>query len=298
MQFNEESSTNRIGESELILNPNGSVYHLALKPENIADDGLVVGDQGRVDEIAKYFDEIEFNVQNREFKTVTGTYRNKRFTVLSTGIGIDNIDIVLNELDAAVNIDLTKRVPKSEHRSLRIIRLGTSGALQEGILIGSLLVTDAVLGLDGLLNFYKCSSSPRELELEDAFIKHMKWSDKLARPYARFGSRDLTEKLAVGNLKGYTITAPGFYAPQGRNVRLGIWDPGFHDHLRSFDFKGEKITNFEMETSALYGLSKALGHKVCTVCTIIANRATKEFAEDYHPLVDRMITDVLNKLTH
>lgn len=284
-------------KSELILNPDGSVYHLCLKPEHVAPYVIVVGDQERVQRVSSFFDSVDFRIQNREFCTHTGVFNGKRITALSTGIGPDNIDIVLNELDAAVNVDLETGLVNEVLKSLKIVRLGTSGALREEIETGSFLVTEAVLGLDGLLHFYDVEGSDQENKLAHAFTKHMNWPCELPGVYTRFASRDLMECIAPGNKKGITVTAPGFYAPQGRSLRLPMWDSDFHSKLFKFNFRGKKITNFEMETSALYGLGQALGHETLSVCAIIANRASHEFLSDYKPVVDEMIEDTLRKLT-
>lgn len=284
-------------KSELILNPDGSVYHLHLKSHNVAPLVLIVGDQERVKRVSSFFDSIAFKVQNREFCTHTGTFNNTAVTVLSTGIGPDNIDIVLNELDAAVNIDLQTGEVKKELKSLKIVRLGTSGSLRKEVPTGSLLVSEAVLGLDGLLNFYDVVGSEREEKLANDFREHMNWSVNLPGVYARFGSEELIHSILPGNEKGITITAPGFYAPQGRRLRLDTWDADFHNKLQAFEFKGKNITNFEMETSALYGLGQALGHQTASVCAIIANRETHEFLSNYNSVVDKMIKEMLQKLT-
>jgi len=286
----------KIEESELILNPDGSVYHLKLKPENIATDIIVVGDQGRVSNISKYFDRIEFTVQNREFLTHTGTIGNKRITALSTGIGTDNIDIVINELDALVNIDLEKRILKSKLTSLNIIRLGTSGALQQDIPVDSCVMSTHGLGFDGLLNFYDTSALILDEELINAFITHTGWNSRLPRPYLIPCSEKLAAKVGAGFIKGITATASGFYGPQGRELRLRPAMPDLNERIGSFEFKGQRITNFEMETSALYGLGALLGHSTLTVCAIVANRVIMQFSKDYKKTVDGMIRKVLERL--
>lgn len=286
-----------IADSELILNADGSVYHLCLKPENIADNVIVVGDPGRVAKVSSFFNTIEFEVSNREFVTHTGTYKGSRFTVISTGIGTDNIDIVLNELDAAVNIDLNTKEIKSNKKSLNIVRIGTSGALQETIPIDSFLISEKAMGFDGLMHFYEAKSTVCEAQIADDFCKHSNWNPDLAKPYVVPGNPDLIKKLEKNSLKGITATASGFYAPQGRVLRLNPSIENFHDSLSSFQFGDLKITNFEMETSALYGLSSALGHKACTICAIIANRKTKEFSSDHESTIEQLIEKVLNNLT-
>jgi len=287
----------QIPESELVLNPDGSIYHLKLKPENIADNVIVVGDQHRVGMISKYFDRIDFEIQNREFVTHTGELNNTRITVLSTGIGTDNIDIVMNELDAAVNIDLKTREVKDDPRSLNIIRLGTSGALQEDIPVDSFLMSAYGLGFDGLLNFYKDIEQVSDKEMTEAFIAHSQWGNALAKPYVTKASRSLMDLLGEGMTKGITATAPGFYGPQGRELRLDASDPQQNEKIASFEFGGYKITNYEMETSALYGLGGLLEHNMCTICTIIANRVIQQYSVDYKIAVDQMIRLVLERLT-
>ncbi|MEQ1732085.1 MAG: nucleoside phosphorylase [Bacteroidia bacterium] len=287
---------NKIGDSELILNPDGSVYHLHLKPENVAENVIVVGDQGRVEMISKYFDKIEFKAQSREFVTHTGTFNGKRVTALSTGIGTDNIDIVMNELDAAVNIDLVNRVPKTTHTALNVVRIGTSGALQGDIPVDSFVLSTHGLGMDGLLNFYDVDSI-NDAALEQAFIAHTNWNKRFNHPYFVEGSQELINKLAPGKHLGITATACGFYGPQGRVLRLPLQMNDLNEKLTSFNYNGHRITNFEMETSALFGLGKLLGHNTATVCTIVANRIRKEFSKDYKTSVDALIQNVLQTLT-
>jgi uridine phosphorylase len=287
----------RIPDSELIINPDGSVYHLHLKPEHIADNVIVVGDPGRVELVSSYFDTIEVKISNREFVTHTGSYKGTRFTVLSTGIGTDNLDIVINELDAAVNIDLETKLVKDEKRSLNIIRIGTSGALQEEIPVDSFLLSEKAMGFDGLLHFYSNDLNVKETDIADAFVKHTNWNSDLAKPYVVSASQMLSNKLGKGTFKGITATASGFYAPQGRILRLKPAMADFPEDLSSFEYNGLKITNFEMETSALYGLSKALGHQACTVCAIIANRKSKKFSANHDAPIKALILHVLNNLT-
>jgi len=289
---------NRIAESELILNPDGSIYHLKLKPENIANDIIVVGDPGRVPVISKYFDRIEFTQSNREIVTHTGYVGTKRLTVMSTGMGTDNLDIVINELDAIVNIDLENRIPKTEHKALNIIRLGTSGAMQEDIPVGSYVMSSHGIGLDGLLRFYAAGAEVEDRELTTQFLNQTNWPDDLPKAYIVAGSTALMEKMKKGYVSGITATAPGFFGPQGRVLRLPLAYPDLNDRISAFAHKGYRITNFEMETSALYGLSKALGHNAMTVCAIIANRLRKEYAKDYKPSVTALIEDLLEKLAH
>jgi uridine phosphorylase len=286
-----------IAESELILNPDGSVYHLHLKPENIADTIIIVGDPGRVKEISKYFDSIDFSVQNRELFTHTGTIGKKRLTVLSTGMGTDNLDIVINELDAAVNIDLATRMPKPAHTKLNIIRLGTAGALQADIHPGDFVASSYGMGMDGLLYFYDKGKSVMNAELAEAFVNHVHWDANLPGIYAVSCSQLLMEKLGKGLVHGVTLTAPGFYAPQGRELRLKLAFPELNHLIESFEYKGSRIANFEMETSALYGLGKMLDHDTLTVCTIVANRVNHTYAKDYHSDIEKLIKLVLERLT-
>ena len=288
---------NRIPDSELIINPDGSVYHLHLKPEHIADNVIIVGDPGRVALISSFFDDIEYQISNREFVTHTGTYKNTRFTVIATGIGTDNIDIVLNELDAAVNIDLNTKEIKSNKRSLNIVRIGTSGALQKDIPVDSFLLSEKAMGFDGLMHFYSSNLNINETEISEAFCEHANWNDNLAKPYVVSASGSLVKKLSKGTYSGITATASGFYAPQGRVLRLAPEMPNYPELLSSFTYGDLKITNFEMETSALYGLSRALGHNACTLCAIIANRKTKSFSKNHDLPIERLIVHVLSNLT-
>jgi uridine phosphorylase len=283
--------------SELIINQDGSIFHLHLLPEDIADDIILVGDQGRVDTVASFFDCIELKKQNREFYTITGKYKGKRITVLSTGIGTDNIDIVINELDALVNIDLKTRTVKKEHHTLNLIRIGTSGSLQKHVPIDSVLMSERSIGFDGLLNFYANRNTISDVEFENAFKKHVGWDEILPSPYVVNASEKLIKKLESNlTIKGVTISAPGFYGPQGRELRLPILMENINDKIEAFDYKGQKITNYEMESSAIYGLSGLLGHNAITLCAIIANRATKEFSKDYKPTIKKLIQYVLDKL--
>ncbi|MFD2907775.1 nucleoside phosphorylase [Flavobacterium ardleyense] len=285
-----------IAASELILNPDGSVYHLNLKPGQIANDIIFVGDQNRVEKITKHFDSIEFSIQKREFKTQTGIYKGKKITVMSTGIGPDNIDIVMNELDALVNVDLATRTIKKELTSLNIVRIGTSGSLQADIPCDSFVMSQYGLGLDNMLRSYLIEEIS-EIEMEDAFIAHSNWDMKKGRPYVIAGSRTLEKQLESDKIfKGFTGTAGGFYGPQGRVVRLGIQDPELNNKMDSFNYKGIKMTNLEMETGAIYGLGKLLGHQCLSLNAIIANRTTGTFSEDPYKAVDELIEYTLNKL--
>lgn len=286
-----------IAESELILNPDGSIYHLHLKPENLAPTVIVVGDPGRVKEVSKYFDAIEFTSHNREIITHTGRLGNTRLTVLSTGMGTDNLDIVINELDATVNIDLFNREIKTEHTSLNIIRLGTAGALQSDIAPGDFVVSSKGIGMDGLLHFYHTDEGITDKALADAFVRHTYWNEQLPGIYAVPCSSRLHELIGKGFTSGITLTAPGFYGPQGRQLRLPLAHPELNKLIETFEYRGERIANFEMETSALYGLGRLLGHSTLTVCTIVANRVNQTYAKDYHADVERLIQVVLERVT-
>jgi uridine phosphorylase len=288
---------NKIAASELILNPDGSVYHLNLKPKNVATNIIFVGDQNRVPKITAHFDSIEFETQKREFRTITGMYKGTRMSVISTGIGPDNIDIVMNELDALFNIDLEARIVKKSHTALNIVRIGTSGSLQSDIPVDSFVLAKYGLGFDGMLHSYDCEHI-LEADFEDAFIKHTNWSPRKARPYVVKNSEELQIKLTSDKVFiGVTATAVGFYGPQGRVLRLALEDPKLNSKIDSFDFKGVKITNLEMETSAIYGLSKLLGHNACSMNAIIANRANGTFSEDPYKPIDELIAYTLNKLS-
>ncbi|MDK2772295.1 MAG: nucleoside phosphorylase [Flavobacterium sp.] len=285
-----------IKESELILNPDGSVYHINLKPEQIAKDIIFVGDQNRVEKITKHFESIEFTTQKREFKTQTGIYNGKRMTVMSTGIGPDNIDIVMNELDALVNVDLITRTVKPELTSLNIVRIGTSGSLQADIPVDSFVMSQYGLGLDNMLRSYLIDEIS-ETAMEEAFISQTNWDLRKGRPYVISGSKTLETRLESSKIfKGFTGTAGGFYGPQGRVVRLGIQDPELNNKMDRFNFNGTRMTNLEMETGAIYGLGKLLGHECLSMNAIIANRANGTFSEDPYKAVDELIEYVLNKL--
>ncbi len=285
-----------IQHSELILNSDGSIYHLNLKPENIATDIIFVGDQYRVDKITKHFDTIEFSTQKREFKTTTGSYKGKRLSVVSTGIGPDNIDIVLNELDALVNIDLETRQIKKEHTTLNIVRIGTSGSLQPHIPVDSFLLSSHALDLNGMLRSYQVEAIGHS-EIEEAFVKHTNWSSKKASPLVISNSASLEEKILSDKVyKGITATAGGFYGPQGRVLRLPLQDAELNNKIDSFEFKEHKITNLEMETSAIYGLAKLLGHNAASMNAIIANRANGTFSQTPKKTVEDLIIYTLNKL--
>lgn len=287
-----------IRSSELIINKDGSIFHLHLKPENIADYVLLVGDPGRVQMIASHFTDIEFNVQNREFVSTTGKYKNTRITVISTGIGTDNIDIVLNELDALVNIDLKTREIKETKRSLNIIRIGTSGGMQKYLPVDSFVLSRKAIGFDGLLNFYANREKISDLDFERNFVNHTNWNPLLGKPYVVDCSEDLHRLMKDDQIKeGVTISAPGFYGPQGRELRLQTADPLLNEKVESFYYNDFQITNYEMECSAIYGLSALLGHNALTLCLIIANRTTKDASENYHPHMEKLVQFVLDKIS-
>lgn len=286
-----------IQASELILNPDGSVYHLNLKPEHIAHDIIFVGDQNRVEKISCLFDTIEFSTQKREFKTHTGTLNGKKISVISTGIGPDNIDIVMNELDALVNIDLKTRKPKSELSSLNIIRIGTSGSLQADIPVDSFVMSKFGLGLDNMLRSYLIEDISNS-KMEESFINHTNWDFRKGRPYVISCSEKLEKIIDSDKFhKGITATAGGFYGPQGRVLRLNIQDTNLNSKMDIFQFEGNRITNLEMETAAIYGLSKLMGHNALSLNAIIANRANGTFSEDPYNAVDELIKYTLEKLT-
>ncbi|PKP00096.1 MAG: phosphorylase [Bacteroidetes bacterium HGW-Bacteroidetes-8] len=287
---------NAIAPSELIINSDGSVFHLHIKPVELAETVILVGDPGRVELVSSYFDSKEFTRSSREFVTVTGSYKGKRITVLSTGIGTDNIDIVLNELDALANIDFDTREPKAEHKRLRILRIGTSGAIQPDIPLGSFVLSHISVGCDGLLNWYKGREMVTIKEMEDAFIKHTNWLDTLPLPYFAKASSSIIDALSDVTVKGVTISASGFYAPQGRVLRLPLSMPEMISKLESFRFNGERITNFEMEGSAIAGLSTLLGHDAATVCCIIANRHLHESQPNYGSYIRELIQLSLDRI--
>ncbi|WP_188050936.1 nucleoside phosphorylase [Flavobacterium sp. GP15] len=285
-----------IKSSELILNPDGSVYHLNLKPENIAHDIIFVGDQNRVEKITQFFDSIEFSTQKREFKTQTGIFKGKRITVLSTGIGPDNIDIVINELDALVNIDLKTKMPKEKLTTLNIIRVGTSGSLQADIPVDSFVMSKFGLGLDNMLRSYLIDAVSN-IKMEDAFVAHTNWDPKKGKPYVIACSEMLEKMIESDKMhKGITATAGGFYGPQGRVLRLNIQDENLNSKMDNFQFEGNRITNLEMETAAIYGLSALLGHNALSLNAIIANRASGTFSEDPYKAVDELIAYTLDKI--
>ncbi|MBN2639296.1 MAG: nucleoside phosphorylase [Bacteroidales bacterium] len=284
-------------DAELVLNTEGSIYHLNLNPGDVAETIFLVGDPGRAHLISTYFDEIEFETQNREINTFTGYYKEKRLTVMSTGMGTDNIEIVVNELDALFNIDFETKMPKEDKTILNLIRIGTSGALQGDIgVVESYVVSEYSIGLDGLAYFYKDGPYVIEKEMTDEFISYMNWDSNLPRPYGIKGSEYLLEKLGKGWIKGITLTAPGFYAPQGRELRLEVQDKTIIDRAHKYKYNGFPITNFEMETSALYSLSAMLGHNAMTVCDIIANRVNNEFNPNYKESMKNLIYQMLERV--
>ncbi len=293
-----------IPSSELIINADGSVFHLHLRPEQLADTIVLVGDPARVAQVAAHFDEREFSVASREFHTVTGSYRGRRMTVLSHGIGTDNIDIVVTELDALANIDFATRQVRPEHRRLTMLRLGTSGALQRDLRIGDLVFARTSVGFDGLLNYYEGRGRVCDAEIERAFMTHTGWSELLAKPYFIDADRELHRAFADITTEGITISAPGFYGPQGRWVRLKPADPALNEKIESFRHPDRenpagpdrRITNYEMESSALAGLGALLGHRAATICTIIAQRVAHEASTDYGPFVEKMIKISLDRL--
>lgn len=286
-----------IHPSELILNDDGSIYHLNLRPEQLAPKVILAGDPGRIALISSKFDQLECKVSNREFVTHTGTYKGERVSAIATGIGTDNIDIVLNELDALVNVDLENRLAKTTHSTLEIVRIGTCGSIQESVPADEIIVSSHAIGLDGLMNFYTFEMNPSENELFNQFIKQTNWPKNLNHPYLVEGNKALIEKIGKDFHKGITITANGFYAPQGRAIRLSPKFPEMNEQLRKFSFESHNILNYEMETSALYGLSKLLGHHACTVCAVVANRYANSFSKDYKTVMSNLIDKVLERLT-
>ncbi len=287
-----------IGSSELIVNADGSIFHLHLKPEQLADHVILVGDPDRVKLIGNLLTDIEFHIQNREFVSTTGIFNHRRLTVVSTGIGTDNIDIVVNELDALANINLETRLVNPVHRKLNLIRIGTSGGLQDYLPLNSFVVSKKAIGFDGLLNFYANRDSVSDLPFEKAFRLHTSWGKQLTSPYVVDCSEVLYRKLHREDMfSGVTISAPGFYGPQGRVLRLPLADPELNEKIESFSFEGQKITNFEMECSAIYGLSKLLGHEALTICLIIANRVKKEANSSYHESMETLVRIVLEHLS-
>jgi uridine phosphorylase len=285
-----------IKKSEMPLQADGSVYHLNLQPQEIADTILLVGDPGRVPTISAKFDQIEVRKQNREILTHTGTYKGKRLSVLSTGMGTDNLDIVLNELDALVNIDLQKRETKQEHKSLNLIRLGTCGALQPDMEVDTYIASQYVLGMDGLLHYYQHDKDLSDKEIVHTFMAKTAWNSNFPKPYALKAADSLLDRIAFDLPKGITLTASGFYAPQCRVLRLPLGMPDFAHRLLGVQAKGLMFTNMEMETSALYALSRLLGHNALTICIVITNRPNKTFSKNYQPAMEKLIEMVLERI--
>ena len=285
--------------SELIINEDGSIFHLHLRPEQLADKVILVGDPGRVDMVASFFDEssIECRIESREFRTVTGRYKGKRISCISTGIGTDNIDIVVNELDALANIDFATRTEKSEHHTLELVRIGTCGGMQPDIPLGSFLVSEKSIGFDGVLAFYAGRDEVSELGFEEALKSHLNWNPKAASPYVVSANKELVDRIAQDDMyRGCTISANGFYGPQGRVLRCDINDPGINDKIESFRYEGHRITNYEMEGSAIAGLALLMGHKAMTVCCVIAQRRIEAANTDYKPFVKRLVETVLDRI--
>ena len=285
-----------IPPSELIINEDGSVFHIHLKPEQLRDNIIFVGDPGRVDMVASYFDTIDYNVSSREFHAIGGTYKGKPIMAISQGIGPDNIEIVMTELDALANVDFKTRKVKPEHRTLNIVRIGTSGSLQEDLHIGDFVIAEKGMGFDGILNFYADRDKVCDLEFEREFCKHTDWNSTWAAPYTVDADAGLVDQIGKDDMvRGYTIAAVGFYAPQGRMVRLKLADPNLNEKIESFRFNGRPITNFEMESACLQGLSKLLGHRAMTVCCIIAERRLNNANTDYKPKVRHLVETVLER---
>jgi uridine phosphorylase len=283
--------------SELIINEDGSIFHLHLKPEQLADNVILVGDPGRVALVASYFDSQEFSVSSREFNTITGSYKGKRITVLSTGIGTDNIDIVVNELDALANIDLEKRTEKPTPRKLNLIRIGTSGGMQPEIPLGSFLISEKSIGFDGMLNFYAGRDSVCDLKFEEEMKKQLKWNPQFCAPYVVDADAGLVNQIGKDDmLRGVTISANGFYGPQGRVLRIDLAEPELNNRIEDFRYKDYKITNYEMEGSAIAGLARLMGHQALTVCCIIANRRVEAANTDYNPYIKKLIQTVLDRI--
>ena len=286
-----------IPSSELVINADGSIFHLHVKPEQLADTVILVGDPGRVDMVASYFESKECTIESREFRTITGSYKGKRMTVLSTGIGTDNIDIVVTELDALANIDFATRTEKADKRRLTLLRLGTSGAIQPDIPLGSFVFARSSVGFDGLLNYYAGRNEVCDLDIEKAFVEHTGWNPQCPAPYFVDADKELFDHFADSVVDGITIAAPGFYGPQGRWVRIAPADVDLNKKIESFSYNGRRITNFEMESSALSGLGALMGHRAGTICTIIAQRIALDACTDYKPFVERMICMALDKLS-
>lgn len=286
-----------IPPSELIINEDGSVFHIHLRPDQLRDNIIFVGDPGRVDMVASYFDTIDYNVSSREFHAIAGTYKGKELMAISHGIGPDNIEIVVTELDALANVDFATRKVKKEHRTLNIVRIGTSGSLQENLHIGDFVIAEKGTGFDGILNFYADRDKVCDLEFEKEFCEHTGWKSTWAAPYTVDADKELVEKIGRDDMtRGFTIAAVGFYAPQGRMVRLKLADPDLNEKIESFRFQGRPVTNFEMESACLQGMAKLLGHRAMTVCCIIAERRANKSNTDYKPKVKALVETVLDRL--
>ncbi len=286
-------------ESELIINSDGSVFHLHVKPENLADKVILVGDPGRVELVASHFETRECDIESREFHTITGTYKGKRITVVSTGIGCDNVDIVVNELDAMANIDFNTREEKETFRQLTMVRIGTCGGLQDYVPTGTFICSQKSIGFDGLLNFYDGRNAVCNLPMERAFLNHMGWSGNMCAPapYIISADEELVDQIAGNDMvRGVTIACGGFFGPQGRRLRVPLADPNQNEKIESFEYEGQKITNFEMESSALAGLAKLMGHKATTCCMVIANRVVKKADTGYKSHIDDLIKVVLDRI--
>nr|MBP7472776.1 nucleoside phosphorylase [Prevotella sp.] len=284
-------------ESELIINEDGSIFHLHIKPQQLADKIILVGDPGRVSLVASHFQKVESEVSSREFHSITGTYKNKRITVQSTGIGCDNIDIVLNEMDALANIDFKTRTEKPEHRSLTFVRIGTCGGLQPNTPTGSFIASVKSIGFDGLLNFYAGRNDVSDLDFEREFKEQVKWNQQIGNPYVVNSDPELLNRIAQDDMvRGVTIACGGFFGPQGRQLRLPLADPELNQKIEKFNYKGLNITNFEMESSAVAGLSALMGHKALTCCMVIANRLAKKANANYKNTIDELVLKVLERI--
>lgn len=290
-------NTNYIPDSELIINADGSVFHIHLRPDQLADNIIVCGDPGRVDMIASYFHTRDFEVLSREFHTIGGTYNGKPIMALSHGIGPDNIDIVLTELDALANVDFDTRLPRKQHRTLNIVRIGTSGGMQPNVPVGTSVIAEKSLGFDGVLNYYAARNAVSDLKFEKAFCEHVQWNKLFAKPYIVDADPELVEKIGRDDMvRGYTISAVGFYGPQGRVVRAQLAEPELNHRIESFVWQGRHITNYEMESAALQGLAKVLGHRAMTVCSIIANRVATCANPNYKTAVNDLVKTVIERL--
>lgn len=285
-----------IPESELIINDDGSVFHLHVRPEQLSDKILMMGDPARVELTASFFDSIEYDIQSREFRTITGKYKGKRITAISHGIGPDNMDIVITELDALANVDFNTREVKKDFRQLTMVRVGTSGGLQPHCPLGSYVIAAKSIGFDGVLNYYEGRNNIAETDFEEAFKKHVGWSPLHCSPYVVSADKELVERIGHDMIKGVTISAIGFYGPQGRYVRLPLANPALNSKIETFSYHGDTITNYEMESAPLAGLGKLMGHKCMTVCTIIANRLAGESNANYKGSVEDLIKKVLERI--